>query len=216
MKESCTLEAERETPSRVRSHARRIGRGDCRLRVFPDRCSDGTRNVPWTAARFSDYHQIMVTPRTRTRERSPREKQKHFSLYWCTTDDGDEDWFVVADSAQAARRYHEHAEGYERGGATAERVARLPSELVRNEAWFDPETAKPNTRAGWPSDAMLRCCGGEVAMLPRELLRESMGVVCKVVRFGNRVYRAGDVVTNTLTRRGLRESARLAVFPGGK
>jgi hypothetical protein len=46
------------------------------------------------------------------------------------TDDGDEDWFVVAASAASARRFHEAAEGYERGDACAERVVALPEALT--------------------------------------------------------------------------------------
>jgi hypothetical protein len=53
-------------------------------------------------------------------------------------------------------------------------------------------------------------------MLPRDELRDSMGTVCKVVRFGDRVFRAGDLVTNALERHGEREAPRLAVFDGGK
>jgi hypothetical protein len=54
---------------------------------------------------------------------------RRFSLYWCTTSDGDEDWFVVANSGREARRFHENAEGYERGDARAERTVALPAEL---------------------------------------------------------------------------------------
>ena len=50
-------------------------------------------------------------------------RPKRFALYWCTTPDGDEDWFVVAESAATARRFHENAEGYDRGEADAERIA---------------------------------------------------------------------------------------------
>jgi hypothetical protein len=160
------------------------------------------------------YLHVMVTPRAGTPKRARRKKR--FFLSWCTTEDGDEDWFVVADSARAARRYHERAEGYERGDATAERIAALPAELVRDGAWIDPEGEETCAHPGWPSDALLRACGGDVAKLSREQLRESMGVVCTVVRFGARVYRPGDVVANTRARRGESEPPRLAVFTGGK
>jgi hypothetical protein len=29
-------------------------------------------------------------------------------LYWVTTQDHDEDWFIFAESARSARAYHEH------------------------------------------------------------------------------------------------------------
>jgi hypothetical protein len=38
-------------------------------------------------------------------------------LYWCTTPDHDEDWFVMARTAHSARRYHENEEGYAKGTA---------------------------------------------------------------------------------------------------
>jgi hypothetical protein len=38
-------------------------------------------------------------------------------LYWVTTDDHDEDWFIFAESARRARTYHEDYEGYGKGDA---------------------------------------------------------------------------------------------------
>jgi len=38
-------------------------------------------------------------------------------LYWVTTDDHDEDWFIFAESARHARSYHEDYEGYGKGDA---------------------------------------------------------------------------------------------------
>ena len=151
-----------------------------------------------------------------SRGRSRRLIRKRFALYWCTTRDGDEDWFVVAASARQARRFHECEEGYEAGDATSEFVVALPDALVQGDEWRDPEETEPYDGAGWPSDTVLRACGGDIAELPRDGFRDSMGTVCKVVRFGDRVFRAGDVVTNTLERHGEREAPRLAVFTGGK
>jgi hypothetical protein len=45
-------------------------------------------------------------------------------LYWCTTDDHDEDWFIFANSARQARAYHEHYEGYGAGDARARLMVR--------------------------------------------------------------------------------------------
>jgi hypothetical protein len=44
---------------------------------------------------------------------------KTIKLYWCTTDDHDEDWFIFAESARSAKRYHEYYEGYGAGDARA-------------------------------------------------------------------------------------------------
>jgi hypothetical protein len=44
-------------------------------------------------------------------------RTKQIRLYWCTTDDHDEDWFIFASSARQARSFHEHYEGYDKGDA---------------------------------------------------------------------------------------------------
>jgi hypothetical protein len=40
-------------------------------------------------------------------------------LYWVTTSDHGEDWFIFSDSARQARSYHEHYEGYDKGDANS-------------------------------------------------------------------------------------------------
>ena len=148
--------------------------------------------------------------------RGGEKRAKTFALYWCTTPDGDEDWFVVASSARAARSFHERAEGYDSGDAGAERVVRLPPTLVRNGAWSDPESDDWCTTAAWPSDALIAACGGEVVPLDSDDLRVSMGIVCKMVRFAGRVFQPGDLVSNHERTQGLRQAPRLGVFRGGK
>jgi hypothetical protein len=59
-------------------------------------------------------------------------------LFWVTTDDHDEDWFIVAPDAAAAARFHEDAEGYDEGDATAELVCTVPHDA-------------PDVETGWPS-----------------------------------------------------------------
>ena len=113
-----------------------------------------------------------------------------------------------------ARRYHEDAEGYDVGEADAERIAALPDKLHVNDGWRDGPKGKVHEQAGWPSDELLVACGGEIAEQPRGGLRDTMGVVCKDVRFGSRVFRAGDVVTNMDRAHDVKE-ARLSVFKGG-
>lgn len=144
-----------------------------------------------------------------------RRRAKRFALYWCTTADGDEDWFVVAHSPREAKRFHEDVEGYERGDADAERVALLPPELQTDGGWKDAADGGVQRSAGWPSDQVLVACGGEIANQPRGGLRDEAQVVCKDVRFGERVFRAGDIVSNVQRSQGIRE-ARLSMFKGGK
>ena len=45
-------------------------------------------------------------------------------LYWVSTDDHDEDWFILAESARSAKRYHEYYEGYGAGDARARLIVR--------------------------------------------------------------------------------------------
>ncbi len=144
-----------------------------------------------------------------------RRLTKRFALYWCTTPDGDEDWFVVADSAREACRYQEDAEGYDRGDADAERVMALPDALRVDGGWRNGPNGKVYTHAGWPSDDLLIACGGTIGKQPRGGLRNTMGVVCKDVHLRGRVFRAGDVVTNFDRTRGVKEAC-LSVFKGGK
>jgi hypothetical protein len=44
------------------------------------------------------------------------------NLYWVTTDDHDEDWFILARTGRAAECYHIEYEGYEPGDARAELI----------------------------------------------------------------------------------------------
>ncbi|MEJ2724476.1 MAG: hypothetical protein P8175_07490 [Deltaproteobacteria bacterium] len=69
-------------------------------------------------------------------------------LYWITTEDHAEDWFVVAHGAKEAVTFHEDVEGYEPGEATAEMVKEIPDEIAAD--------------VGWPSDEVLRSCGANL------------------------------------------------------
>ena len=40
-------------------------------------------------------------------------------LFWVTTADHDDDWFIFAESARQARAYHEHYESYDKGDANS-------------------------------------------------------------------------------------------------
>jgi hypothetical protein len=130
-------------------------------------------------------------------------RKKRFALYWCSTRDGDEDWFIVAESARSARRCHEAAEGYGRGEAHAERITTLPDALLDGDGWKNGPNGERVTCPGWPADALLRACGGKITRRTRDRRRVAMEVVCKDVRFGDRVFRAGDIVANEDRRAGL-------------
>ncbi len=91
------------------------------------------------------------------------------SLYWCSTDDHSEDWFVVAPTARGARRFVAGAEGFEIGEVDAERVAAVPAGVHEGEP------------PGWPSPEVITACGGT-------FLRTRSP---RVVVFGDRQYAEG-------------------------
>lgn len=68
-------------------------------------------------------------------------------LYWVTTDDHDEDWFIVASSSQAASKAYEDREGYNPGDARAEAILDIPEGVP--------------AETGWPSEALLHALGAE-------------------------------------------------------
>ena len=72
------------------------------------------------------------------------------NLYWVTTSDHDEDWFIVADTAEEAASFHEDMEGYNPGDATAEMIIEIPD-------GFPVET-------DWPSDDVLKACGALIVV----------------------------------------------------
>jgi hypothetical protein len=75
-------------------------------------------------------------------------REKQMKLYWVTTPDHDEDWFMVASSSQAASKAHEDREGYNPGDARAEAIVDIPENVP----------AEP----GWPSEELLRSLGADV------------------------------------------------------
>jgi len=116
-----------------------------------------------------------------------------WKLYWCETDDHDEDWFVVARNADDARSFHENMEGYDEDEVWAELVCVLPAA----EQGADDEAGDR-----WPSDETLLACGAEFLLnVPQDganELRAEMGSGSRVVRIRGRVYGEGDLVGNAL------------------
>jgi hypothetical protein len=71
-------------------------------------------------------------------------------LFWVTTDDHDEDWFVVASSPKKAAHYFENYEGYGPGDADAEEKLDILDKI--------------STETGWPSDELLLELGARFLM----------------------------------------------------
>jgi len=60
-------------------------------------------------------------------------------LYWVTTEDHDEDWFVLAASPVEATQYFENYEGYNQGDAEAEEIIGISDDLRLETGWPDKE-----------------------------------------------------------------------------
>lgn len=56
-------------------------------------------------------------------------------LYWVTTEDHDEDWFIVARSYEEAQKLHEDQEGYDPGEAFAEEILAIPGNVPAEPGW---------------------------------------------------------------------------------
>ena len=93
-----------------------------------------------------------------------RRKNNHqsYAVYWCTTREHREDWFVVASSAAEAARFHEAAEGERPGSVFADRLAPLPARLCGARGWFDPFDGLWTRGASWPSARLLELCGATI------------------------------------------------------
>ena len=79
-----------------------------------------------------------------------RAQAPSLKLYWCQTDDHDEDWFVVARRARDAIRFFQSQEGYGDDDVLAEVVIVLPQAL------------QVDTHRGWPARELLEGCGAKI------------------------------------------------------
>ncbi len=82
-------------------------------------------------------------------------------LYWVTTEDHDEDWFLVASSSEEASKYHENMEGYEPGDAKAEKILNIPKNIP--------------AETGWPSDELLLAVGAKFLLNDQSRVVEIAG-----------------------------------------
>ena len=68
-------------------------------------------------------------------------------LYWVTTPDHHEDWFIVANSKKQAEIFHEENEGYLAGDAKANKIMAIPKNVPAEK--------------GWPNDDILLALGAK-------------------------------------------------------
>jgi hypothetical protein len=117
-----------------------------------------------------------------------------WKLYWCTTDDHNEDCFVVARSTVEATRFFEESEGYEEDYASAEFVCLLP------------QPRQEGTEQGWPDSKLLEECGAEIlTVTPQDggnERRRQMGITSQLIRINGRIFAEGDSVGNAIRRVG--------------
>jgi hypothetical protein len=79
-------------------------------------------------------------------------KPPRLKLYWYSTVDGDEDWFVVSRGAREARQWVAAAEGYGTGDVGVELIIPLPANLQ-------------GTGEGWPDKDVLLALGARFVRL---------------------------------------------------
>ncbi len=73
-------------------------------------------------------------------------------LYWVSTEDHDEDWFVLANDPFEAEQHFENYEGYVEGEAMAEYIMEIPGHIEQPDPDKDEDWA-------WPSHEFLEACG---------------------------------------------------------
>ena len=57
------------------------------------------------------------------------------NLYWVSTHDQHEDWFIISETKKRAELFHELMEGYAKGEATATMVMPIPESIKAREGW---------------------------------------------------------------------------------
>jgi hypothetical protein len=70
---------------------------------------------------------------------------ERMKLYWVTTEDHHEDWFMIAPSTNEAAKLYEEFEGYDMGAASAQEILGIPDNL--------------QVESGWPSEDILLSLG---------------------------------------------------------
>jgi hypothetical protein len=139
---------------------------------------------------------------TKASEKVTKPKRKiSFKLYWCETEDHDEDWFIVAKSKREACRCHEGMEGYWVGDAWATYVCTVPEDIAQSM----------NVSTGWPKHELIEACGGEFIKdgEMKTVMHEMMGVGCRTVKFNDKVYTEGDLVANVQHELSKKKKSRL-------
>ena len=73
-------------------------------------------------------------------------KKRH--LYWVTTPQNEENWFVVASNKMKAESFHNDAEGFDDGYSSAKLICEIPTYLLKVHHNIDDED--------WPTNELLK------------------------------------------------------------
>lgn len=118
--------------------------------------------------------------------------RKSKNLYWVSTPDKDEDWFIIASNSRQARRFHEDFEGYNIGDATAKKICRVTKEYSKESAYH-------------ASDWMLTDLGFRII---------EVGYVRAAIRDG-KIYKEGSVATSIILEQSIGQCGLYIVHATG-
>jgi hypothetical protein len=144
----------------------------------PQRSEDSTSHLSSDSPSEWFEHDCF-DPGTRIVETFELTLRDDLKLYWCETEDHDEDWFVAAHDAHEARHFFSDNDGYPYTDVRARRVALVP------EHWQCHGTGYPYWEIPFLED-----CGGKRVV---ESDDDSW-------KFNGRIYTAGNIVDNTMAR----------------
>lgn len=117
------------------------------------------------------------------------------NLYWVTTEDHDEDWFIVANNAEEAAAFHEYAEGYNPGDVEAEMIMEIPEGVTED--------------VDWPSDEVLQSCGARIVVDgPTHVVKIEDRAFCEGL-LESEIREVDDIIREALGEGGLDESRKI-------
>jgi hypothetical protein len=114
-----------------------------------------------------------------------RSSRRQVNLYWVTTPDHDEDWFILARSPESAAEFHTSYEGYDSERAEAELI--LPS--VVGVVLDQPE---PHNKVYWtsyPRHAQLE----DLQKFGFAIVNDGKVSSRRIVRLAGRTFQEGDL-----------------------
>jgi len=103
------------------------------------------------------------------------------NIYWVTTPDGDENWFVIAPTKCEAEIFHESAEGYNENYANAKLVSEIPKKICT-------KFKLSSNKANWPPMDLLETLGAKILSKSNPRIINVNGKVYKEGNFTERIF----------------------------